>query len=105
MALVVLAMLSQTEGTHAYDLIGVGAWSCEAWQEARKSKNADVTEQWALGFLSGAAFITKDKTAPMRGRPPRAASDWLDSFCAAHPNETIAHGTEIFTGAQESTGH
>jgi hypothetical protein len=81
----------------AYDLIGVGTWSCVAWQQAKTDQRSDVTEQWALGFLSGVAFASRNSTDPLRGLPPQALSDWLDRYCRSHPEDTIAHGTETFT--------
>jgi hypothetical protein len=85
----------------AYDLIGVGTWSCVAWQQARAERRSDVTEQWALGFLSGLAFASKNGTDPLRGLPPQALSEWLDRYCRNHPDDTIAHGTETFTVIQQ----
>jgi hypothetical protein len=101
---IIAVFVQRADDAKAYDLIGVGTWSCEAWQEARKTKHSESTEQWALGFLSGAAFISKDRTDHSRGLPPQAVGDWLDRYCRAHPNETIAHGTESFTVIQETTG-
>jgi hypothetical protein len=97
--LTIVAPLGQT--VLAFVIVGVGTWSCQAWLEARKNKQSDVTEQWALGFLSGAAFATKDKTAPLRGQPPQAFDRWLDRYCGSHPSEVISHATETFVNSQE----
>jgi hypothetical protein len=84
----------------AYDVVGAGAWSCEAWQQARKAKQGDVTEQWALGFLAGVAFMSKNTVDPLRGKPPQALSEWLDRFCRQHPNALIFQGAETFSTTQ-----
>jgi hypothetical protein len=95
---IMISLLGRPDRTMAYDLIGVGQWSCVDWAQARPAKQSDVTEQWGLGFLSGVAFMSKNRNDPLRGLPPQALSDWLDR---QHPSESIAHGTETFSITQD----
>jgi hypothetical protein len=86
---------------HAYDIVGVGAWSCVAWTDARKNRRSDTTEQWALGFLSGIGFVGPHGANPLRGLPPQAVTDWLDSYCHSNPKDTIVHAAEVFSATRE----
>jgi hypothetical protein len=101
-AVAVLADLLLVSGGRAvaYDVVGAGSWSCEAWQQARKAKQGDVTEQWALGFLAGVAFMSKNTMDPLRGQPPQALAEWLDRYCRQNPKALIFQGAENFSVTQ-----
>jgi len=87
--------------SRAYEAVGVGAWSCAAWAEARKSVRSDTAEQWALGFLSGIGFMVQQAADPLRGVAPQSVSEWLDRYCRSNPRDTIAHATEKFSSTRQ----
>jgi hypothetical protein len=85
----------------AYDVVGVGTWSCVAWTDARKTLRSDTTEQWALGFLSGIGSVGSHGVDPLRGLAPQAVSEWLDKYCRSNPKDTIVHAAEAFSATRQ----
>ena len=98
--LAVLGIFGFGQHALAYDFVGVGAWSCAAWLDARKNLRSDELEQWTLGFLSGVGFVGKDGVNPLRDLPPQAVSEWMDHYCQRHPKDTIVRGAELFSVTQ-----
>ena len=98
----VVALLGAGKDAHAYDVVGVGIWSCAAWTDARKHVQSDSTEQWTLGFLSGIGFLGQQRgIAPLRGLAPQAVAEWLDRYCRSKPKDTIAHAAEMFSASRQ----
>ena len=104
-SLVVIALLTVPFGwgkpAQAYDVVGVGIWSCAAWTDARKNRSSDTTEQWTLGFLSGIGSVGTKGREPLRGLPPQAVTEYLDKYCRTNPKDTIAHAAETFAATRE----
>jgi len=97
-----ICLLSPGRIATAYDPVGVGAWSCVAWTDTRKSLRSDTPEQWVLGFLSGIGFVIRESNDPLRGLNPQVVSEWMDKYCRRYPDESIAHGIESFSMTQEA---
>ncbi len=95
----IAGLIGWGETARAYDIVGVGAWSCSAWTDTRKNVRSDTTEQWVLGFLSGIGSVVHGGD-PLKGSPPQSASEWLDRYCRANPKDTIAQATEKFSATR-----
>jgi hypothetical protein len=104
-SLAVMALLTGlfcgSGAARAYDVVGVGIWSCAAWTDARKARSSDTTEQWTLGFLSGIGSVGAKGMEPLRGLPPQAATEYLDKYCRSNPKDTIAHAAETFAATRQ----
>ena len=96
----IAGLIGWGDPARAYDVVGVGTWSCAAWTEARKNVRSDTAEQWTLGFLTGIGFIVHAGD-PLKGQPPQLVSEWLDRYCHSNPKETIAHATEKFSASRQ----
>jgi hypothetical protein len=79
---------------------GVGADSCEKWTAARHAGGWGLGELWILGFVSGVSatgYVTH--LAPLAGTNAVGVLTWIDSYCQAHPAETVAHAALQFVAA------
>jgi hypothetical protein len=79
---------------------GVGADSCERWTAARHAGGWGSGEQWILGFVSGvSATGGVTHLAPLAETNVDGVFAWIDSYCQAHPAETLAHTGLEFVAA------
>ena len=79
---------------------GVGADSCETWTAARHAGGGGLVEQWILGFVSGVSatgYVTH--LAPLAETHAEGVLAWIDSYCQAHPAETLSHAGLEFVAA------
>jgi hypothetical protein len=84
---------------------GPGLKRCDDWTAAFKNtddKNADDTAAspmyWLYGFISGVNATRAQNGADAKisaDQSPKDLMQWMDKFCADHPNYQIASGADI----------
>jgi hypothetical protein len=89
-------LVIRPEVAAAYDVVGSGVWPCDTWTEGRKSNQANVSEQWVLGFLSGIGFMGHENANPLNKLAPEVVFAWVDRYCQRRPHETIEHAGASF---------
>jgi hypothetical protein len=88
-----LALALLTGHAAAYNLIGAGADTCGAWTADRRdptSTLAMMNGSWVTGFLSGIGYAGADWLDPLQGLHNRDVLAWMDTYCQAHPLESIS---------------
>jgi hypothetical protein len=67
----------------------MGPARCAAWPKSGDIASASkaVPLNWALGFLSG--WAAQSNLALLDVIDPAEVSEWLTSYCQAHPSETL----------------
>jgi hypothetical protein len=86
-ALILSACLALPGTASSQTIRGAGARPCTEWSLARRDGGRDYeAEQWALGYVSGAAASQSIKGGRQLQAPAESAlfAD-LDTYCAAHP--------------------
>jgi hypothetical protein len=80
----------------------MGPATCAAWPKSGRISSAAkaVPLNWALGFLSGWAAQANPKLLDMV--EPEGVSAWLDTYCQAHPNDTLPTAVLAFEGELEA---
>ena len=79
---------------------GVGADSCENWIAARRAGGWGLGEQGILGFVSGVSATGHvTHLAPLAKTNAEGVLACIDSYCQAHPAETLAHAGLEFVAA------
>src|SRR5262245_1846687 len=65
--------------------------TCGAWLSARAQNGVDawLFQQWALGYLSGAAIFSANYN-PLRGVDADGVWYWLDKYCREHPLDSVS---------------
>jgi hypothetical protein len=84
---------SATVQAETVEMIGAGVdQSCGSWVEARKQDGwrALAMQQWALGYLSGAA-VHSENLNPLRGVDAAAVWLWFDNYCRGHPLQIFSN--------------
>jgi hypothetical protein len=96
--ILVVASLTDSSGATAYQFLGAGTVSCEAWTAARQHRTGwyDMAE-WVLGFLSGVGYT--GRAAPLQGWDAHAVAAWMDNYCRANPLKNLDAAAEAFVGA------
>lgn len=86
---VTLAVAPAFGRTPFYRVMGAGLESCGAWTAARQQDQAEIPEQWLLGFLSGIGSESVSGTDPLNGVEAEAVFTWMDAYCRNYPLDTI----------------
>ena len=73
---------------------GAGGASCGKWIEARAHQEGDsqVYSQWVVGFLAGVTWASEVDL--VGGTDISGRDAWLDSYCGAHPLDSISTAAE-----------
>ena len=98
LAAVVAVSLYLVASARAEDvqLLGAGAEStCETWLSDRQSLVSSKMENWALGYLSGAATWSPDLDT-LHGLDSDAVLHWLDDYCRANPTGQFTEALRQF---------
>lgn len=91
--LALLSSVAPALAANQYVIFGAGSRSCGSWLQVRSQALPDavVLQSWVLGYLTSVnanvLSVNRDVTG---GAEPDALFSWLDSYCAAHPLESVA---------------
>ena len=95
-ALLVMLFLTGKAWSESVRTLGPGSSSsCGAWLEERTSSRYSFMGIWALGYLSGAATLSKDLD-PLEGIDADALFHWLDNYCHIHPIDRFVDALAVF---------
>jgi len=100
-ALGLLLLTSSSEAVgqakEAFSTLRTPDISCGGWLEQRQNKTYRDTFQWALGFLSGAAWsdVRGDFLADVRDSD--GVLHWLDNYCRTYPTRRFLAALFAFT--------
>jgi hypothetical protein len=76
--------------------LGVGAnATCGKWLADRQSGSALYMDNWALGYLSGAATFSQTLN-PLGGLDSDAVLYWIDNYCQAHVLDKLTVALKAF---------
>ena len=82
-------------------LDGAGTLPCGRWTFVRRDRTGVGYEQWVLGFLSGISYAGEAAgDNPVNGVDGETVWAWIDTYCQAHPLETIATASAAFVRAR-----
>lgn len=76
-------------------IIGAGVASCGRWLEDRKTGRYYNMENWALGYISGAA-MWGNGLDPLRQTDADGVAYWLDNYCVAKPTSYFHDAVDAF---------
>jgi hypothetical protein len=72
--------------------------SCGSWLQQRKSELWRNEAAWVLGYLTAYnKMVWKGGSNIAAGTDPAGIEAWLDTYCRAHPLETIEAATQALT--------
>jgi hypothetical protein len=78
------------------DLV-VAVQLCVNWTLLRSQKQAWLSEQWILGFLSGVGYASLWAGQNFRnGVEAYGVFDWIDSYCKVNPDDNLVRASEAF---------
>jgi len=102
LALLVVAAVSG----HAQTFMSAGAGatiSCGAWLESRSTPGSQYIGRanWALGFVSGAAWTGRNGD-PFARVDADGFAYWLDNYCRANPSVKFRDAVVAFINAHGS---
>lgn len=92
---VLLALLSAApvRAASEYVILGAGSRPCGSWLQVRSQALPDsaVLQSWVLGYVTSvnANFLNSSPDVT-QGANPDALFSWIDSYCAAHPLDSLA---------------
>jgi hypothetical protein len=95
----VILVITATPTYAGVKFIGAGAVSCGTWTHDHQypdSSGAYLDDQWALGFLSGAADEGPSNIDPLQDLDYNAVVAWITNYCAANPLSKIVAAAEAF---------
>lgn len=86
-------------------ILGAGIYSCGAWNKARQDAATSPNDagsvvvaglylQWIEGYLTGMQQSVPGLPQGVRSTDADGIAAWMDTYCAAHPTENIAHASE-----------
>jgi len=88
-------------------IVDPGNRTCAGWMEHRVAAKSDANEDvaWLYGFVSGYnVFAVKPKKAhAFFSDDGRHIADWIDKFCAKHPDKAVVAGAITFINALEKS--
>ena len=96
---VVLSVALTASAAHAaneYVVLGAGSRPCGSWLQLRTQANPEsaVLQSWVLGYITSVnANVLTVSQDVADGSTPDALYAWIDSYCAAHPLDSLARGT------------
>ena len=94
-----MSLTQPTVDTRKYKVYGQGNQSCGAWEERNRLERDTHLFTWVVGFVSGAAYASP-KT--LRETDSEGIAAWMDSYCQAHPLDSIANAAGALVVALES---
>jgi hypothetical protein len=106
MALLGIALVTSTLGGYCwaitndgrFTILGEGTTSCGSWLQQRKSELWRNEAAWVLGYLTAFnKMVWKGGSNIAAGTDPAGIEAWLDTYCGAHPLETIEAATQALT--------
>jgi hypothetical protein len=79
-----------------YVILGAGSRPCGSWLRLRSQPDpeAAVLQSWVLGYITSvnANVLTKRQDIA-DGKTVDGLFGWVDSYCAAHPLDSLARAT------------
>jgi hypothetical protein len=94
--LVVLMFAAPAHGKNEYVIFGAGGRSCGSWLQVRSQALPDsaVLQSWVLGYITSvnANLLTSSEDVTS-GASSDALFTWIDTYCGAHPLDSIARAT------------
>ncbi len=92
----VLIFAVPAHGKNEYAIFGAGGRSCGSWLQVRSQALSDraVLQSWVLGYITSvnANLLTSSEDVTS-GADPDALFSWIDTYCGAHPLDSIARAT------------
>jgi hypothetical protein len=79
-----------------YVILGAGSRPCGSWLQVRSETNPDsaVLQSWVLGYITSVnANVLTVSQDVADGDTPDGLYSWIDSYCAAHPLDSLARAT------------
>ena len=91
--LLVLLSARPAHTASEYVILGAGSRPCGSWLQVRSQAlpDSDVLQSWVLGYITSVNdnFLTSSPDVT-GGASPDALFSWIDSYCAAHPLDSVA---------------
>jgi hypothetical protein len=81
-----------------FTILGEGTTSCGSWLQQRKSQLWLNEAAWVLGYLTAYnKLVWKGGSNIAAGTDADGIEAWIDTYCAAHPLDTINSAVEALT--------
>jgi hypothetical protein len=77
-----------------YEILGPGATSCADWASQRQLPDhalALANQGWVLGYVTAYNEYLASDGNVAAGADSDAIAAWIDTYCAAHPLDDLAH--------------
>ena len=97
--LITAAFLLFANPAAAQNFMSLGAGtqiSCGNWLAKRESKQFYSEGNWALGFLSGAAWMGPASHDPLGKTDSDGVFYWLDKYCQERPTTKFSDALQAF---------
>jgi hypothetical protein len=79
-----------------YVIYGAGSRPCGSWLQVRSQALPDsaVLQSWVLGYITSVnANLLSSSQDVVAGATPETLFSWIDSYCAAHPLDSVARAS------------
>jgi hypothetical protein len=94
--LVDLLLCAPAPAGNQYVILGAGSRPCGSWLQVRSATNPDsaVLQSWVLGYITSVnANVLTVSQDVADGDTADGLYTWIDSYCAAHPLDTLARAS------------
>lgn len=98
-ALIVASTQISAQQQAPFNVIGhYAALSCGGWLELRRTERHHMAFEWAVGFLSGAAWsgVVGNPLMQTGRTDPNAILHWIDRYCRAAPTRPFVTALNDF---------